>query len=60
MASLAELIAVLRGEQPTPASRTLSYRGPIDADSLSAVAHGLASNMLVHGLRLEGACPCFP
>ena len=58
MASLAALIGVLRGEQPTPPSRTLSYRGPLDADSLSDVAEGLTSNMLIHGLRLEGALLC--
>ena len=55
MTSLAPLVAVLRGEQPTPACRTLTYSGPVDADTMSALAEGLASNMLVHGLRLEGA-----
>ena len=49
------MIAVLRGEQPTPPSRTLTYCGPVDADSLLALAEAMASNMLVHGLRLEGA-----
>ncbi len=49
------MIAVLRGELPTPHSRTLAYSGPVDETSLSALAEGLASNMLVHGLRLDGA-----
>jgi len=49
------VIAVLRGELPTPPSRTVAYSGPVDDASLSALAEGLASNMLVHGLRLDGA-----
>ena len=49
------MIAVLRGELPTPPSRTLAYSGPVDDESLSTLAEGLASNMLVHGLRLDGA-----
>lgn len=52
---LANVIAILSGVEPTPASRFLSCSGHVDGRSLARLSKALASNVFVRGLRLDGA-----
>ena len=51
---LESIIAILAGIEHTPASRFLSFSGPVDSHSLVRLSEALASNVLIRGLRLEG------
>ena len=54
MASFQEVLGVLHGTVPQPASKFLSFSGHLDADQIDQLSDALRCSTLSGGVRLKG------